>query len=327
VAFGKLIQLIGVHFSTNDFENLCLLLGIVPESLPGESKVLRLVRIFARQDRIDDLIKVAKSLRPALDWDEVSPVNTKQLLEEELIEIVITYDELSGYSSQKLTPSTLATELSSYLGAIVEFQRIIDRVRNRLPRSINISSITQNSPVTVTVNGVLEAVQLIVDVVIPERRARKKRMEDLKEAEQKLINEIKKAEVLERRARASKEREDARRLADEAFKCQLEAEKMRREIEESRWKQHKEQIQLALEVWKQMSSDLADEQKLFYIPLLLAPLKDLTDGSLQISEYRIAADSPQVPNTPFYSQTYEVQSGRWLEDDISSSYYGNQSDI
>ena len=69
----QLRQVLTTRFGAGELRTLCFDLGMDYDDLPGEGKASRareLVGYLARRDRIADLIRVGKRLRPDIPWPE-----------------------------------------------------------------------------------------------------------------------------------------------------------------------------------------------------------------------------------------------------------------
>lgn len=70
----KLRDIIQNHFDLHEIEVLCFDLGVHHQDIPGDTlnkKATELVRHFAKQDRLDDLLEACKRARPGLDWGSI----------------------------------------------------------------------------------------------------------------------------------------------------------------------------------------------------------------------------------------------------------------
>lgn len=184
---------------------------------------------------------------------------------------------------QRLTPSHLETNINPYLSAIADIQRIVDEIRGQEPREVSVIAIRQRSPVSVSLNGASDAVQLIKETVVPWRRKHAETMARLAEAEKRAEIEVKTAEIFERRARAKKDREEAERIAAEAAQLKADAERLRIQNRKLRLELHRARIQLALDLLTQLAPNLSEQQRISYVIQLLEPLKVLTESSLELS--------------------------------------------
>jgi hypothetical protein len=70
----QLRQVLTTRFDAGELRTLCFDLGVDYDDLPGAGKASRareLVGYLARRDRIADLIRVGKRLRPDISWPEL----------------------------------------------------------------------------------------------------------------------------------------------------------------------------------------------------------------------------------------------------------------
>lgn len=193
----------------------------------------------------------------------------------------------NGFASpSKLTLKFVKADVIPYLDAIAELQQVIDRLRNRDFTEITIRSLSQNSPISVSLEGAAEATETIRDMVVPWRRQHATEMSQLETQEKLAQIETLKAEVLEKRAHAEKERTEARKLDVEtnSGKIAVDVEKLRLENEQLRLQIQESRINLALRIVETLKPNLTDSQRLALALQLLEPLGVLTDSTLQIAE-------------------------------------------
>jgi hypothetical protein len=184
--------------------------------------------------------------------------------------------------SQTLTPLYLAQNISPFLNALSDIQNIINEILDRRPLGINIRAIRQESPISVSLEGAVEAVQVVKDTVVPWRRKHAETMARLLEQEKLAEIESKKAEVLEKRANAAKGRAEAEKLTTEAVKQREEAEKMKLENEKMQLELHRARIQLGLDIINEFAPDLPETDRIAYLIRLLPALNTVIASNLQI---------------------------------------------
>jgi hypothetical protein len=125
-------------------------------------------------------------------------------------------NESSGYDEpvcqiifpveESLTPHVLDTVIVPYLKAVEEIQRILDKIiKRKSPDPLTIKSIKQESPVTVTLNGVSDAIQFIKELIFASSREHAKKMAQLTEQDRE-------AEIEKKRLENEKTRMELRRL-------------------------------------------------------------------------------------------------------------------
>jgi len=202
--------------------------------------------------------KVAEALDGDLSYDDTNLDGTSikfslPIKKENLITLTSTISP-----SQKITPQYLITSIAPYINSLAEIQHIIDDAKGRQFREISVKSIQQNSPISVSLDGASDAIQLVQEAVVPWRRKHAENMSLLLEQEKQVDIESKKAEVLEKRAHAEKDRVEASKQRIEVEKIKLENEKLRLEL-------HREKIQLALDMLKQIAPNLNETEKLVYL--------------------------------------------------------------
>ncbi len=175
-----------------------------------------------------------------------------------------------------LTPNYLAAQVTPFLNAITDIQHVIDEIQGRTHSLIVIKEIQKRSPISVSLDGAAEAVQLVKDTVVPWRRKHAETMARLLEQEKQAEIECKKADILEKRAHAEKDRVEATKQRGEAEKLQIENEKLRLDL-------YRAKIQLALDMLAQVAPNLPEAEKIAYLVKLLPPLEALVSSSYQIA--------------------------------------------
>jgi hypothetical protein len=176
----------------------------------------------------------------------------------------------------ELTPEYLADTVNPYLLAVVELQDVIDELHGRKTHAVIIKELSQNSPISVGLDGASEAIQTINDMVVPWRRKHAQTMARLTEQEKLVEIESKKAEVLEKRAHAEKERLELAKQREETEKLRLENDKLRIEL-------HRAKVQLALEILNSIAPHFSEAEKIAYLVKLLPPLEVIAISELEIS--------------------------------------------
>lgn len=186
--------------------------------------------------------------------------------------------------TKKLTPHLLSAELSPFLNAIEAIQRVIDSIQGRPPKDVLIKSISQNSPITVTLEGAVKAIQVLIDIVVPSRRKHQEKLARLELQNKKAEIDSKKAEILERQAKAAKDQSEAERIKAEADRQRAETERMMLEIDKLRYEVSSDKIQLALEMLAKVAPALPDIDKGAYLAKLLPPLSVVISSGLEVGD-------------------------------------------
>lgn len=201
------------------------------------------------------------------------------------IKISLIFRESNTSNWQSIiTPNILISDIGKYLLALEQIQNIIDDIREEPREVVKIIELSQNSPISISLEGAAEAAEIIRDSVTPWRKEHEKQML-LLEQQEKIANiEVQKAEVLEMRSRAQMNRSEANKMTSdiehvkaevEIERLKLENKKLHLEIEESR-------INLALKIIDRMASELSDSQKIYFVLQLLKPLEVITMSSLEL---------------------------------------------
>lgn len=267
-------------------------------------QVLKVPRLIASKIRkaAEKTIKKSEEL--------TRPKTPKALIDTSVLEdIILAYDIAMGRHQDKINESYLASLLSTnsetivldanddfilqpseggpdllvYLQGIERLQHIIDEAQGRETTLVRIRSITQNSPVSVTLEGASQAVETVKEIVIPWRRQHAETMARLRE--QQLAEEIanKQAETFEVHARAKKEREEANRLAAEAELKRAEAGRIRLETQKLQLEIKRAYIEMAIEVVNKIHPNAIEVERMALVTQLLPVLTTLATSPLQIT--------------------------------------------
>ena len=175
-----------------------------------------------------------------------------------------------------LTPTYLESIIMPFITAIEDLQHIINEVKGEYKTEVLVRHIQQHSPVSVSMDGAAEAMQLFQETVVPWRRKHAEIMAQLAEREKLVDIEAKKAEVLASRATTEKMKIEAEKQRQEVEKMKLENEKLRLSLA-------REKIQLALEMLAVISPELNEVDKIQYAMKLLGLLDVLTQSPLEIT--------------------------------------------
>lgn len=183
---------------------------------------------------------------------------------------------------QALTPHYLRTVISPYLEALDELQYLIDEIHGQSHIKATIKKISQHSPISVSLDGAADAIQLVQENVVSWRRKHAEIMAQFLEQEKLAEIESKRAEILEKRARAAKDRAEAQKLLIDAERQHEETEKLKLENERMRIELHRAKIELALDMLTRIIPDMQEADKIAYVVKLLPPLDVLAFSDIEI---------------------------------------------
>jgi hypothetical protein len=175
-----------------------------------------------------------------------------------------------------LTPEYLASAISPYLVAIANLQLVIDEILKRTPSRVRILSISQNSPITISLDGASDAINLIAERIVPWRQKHAESMAQFKEQSATAEIEDKKAELLEKRARAEQDRQEAGQQRAEAERLKLEVEKLLAGLSQ-------DNIQLVLDILNNNYSDIQREVRIGFITKFVPPIEAISMNDLDIT--------------------------------------------
>jgi uncharacterized protein with HEPN domain len=224
----------------------------------------------------DDLPEIAKGLR------ELAKDYPNEILAEKN---KVQHFRLIAQTDIKLSSYTLELNIVPYLKAITNLQELINEIFERHePNPILVKSISQNSPIDIGVTGILEASKLVQEDLITWRRKHAQEMAKLSETEKMVEIEMKKAEVLQIRALATKERAEAEKLKaeislqyEQIIKLRLENEKLRLEIES-------EKNNLTVEILGKLSPAINEQDGNKYFVKLRPSIDILTESEFEITK-------------------------------------------
>lgn len=253
-----------------------------------------LARDFVEQ--LDDARKIARELERLLGVQNARyvardlnrTVNRALFLEGVLDENRATF--LSFIGVDTLTPYTLTHQIAPFLQATMDLQQLIDSVRGEVQNEIRIRSITQNSPIGVTAEGVGEAITVIRETVVPWRRENARRIAELAENQKRLEIAKAEAEILDLRARTSQARVDTKIREEEleqkkleTERSKIELERMRLELEKQKIENERAKVELAIYVTERIAPNMSNEDRLTFVAQLLRPLSLLVESSLEVT--------------------------------------------
>jgi hypothetical protein len=178
-----------------------------------------------------------------------------------------------------LTPGYLATHLAPYLNALASIQHTCDDMLGREHREVVIRRITQQSPVSISLQGVADAVNAVLDLVVPWRRENAKKLAALRikeiEADIKIKEEEAKVRSTKDLVEAKKTEAEIEKLIQEKERQRIENAKLEVEVGASRF-------DLALRMAAKMNRRLPKEQQIAYALKMLSDLKELTASEIEV---------------------------------------------
>ena len=187
------------------------------------------------------------------------------------------------FINEELTSEFLELNIVPLINAISEIQHIINIVNSKINDYVLIKSITQNSPISIGLEGATDTVKLIQETIVPWRRKHSETMARLVEQEKLAEIESKKADILEKRARAARERSEAEKASIEVSKQREEAIRMGLENEKLKIELYRTKVELALGILDRISSKLPEADKLIYLSRLLPSLDILINSDLDVT--------------------------------------------
>lgn len=187
------------------------------------------------------------------------------------------------FINEELTSEFLESQIVPLINAISEIQHIINMINGKARDYVLIKSITQNSPISIGLEGVNDTVKLIQETVVPWRRKHAETMAQLLEQEKLAEIESKRADILEKRARAARERHEAEKASIDVHRQREEANRMSLENEKLKIELYRSKVELALGVLERISSNLPEADKLIYLSRLLPSLDFLINSDIDVT--------------------------------------------
>ena len=182
----------------------------------------------------------------------------------------------------ELTSKMLLEVLSPFLVAVNNLQKIISDLKGIPEREIVIKQITQFSPVSVSLEGASDAIEVIKNTIVPWRREHVQKMSWLSEQEKMVEIERTRAEVLEIRAKAQREKAEKEKLEAESKAQLVQVEKSLLEVKKEKLVIQQSKIQLALNVVQELAPNLSETEKIRYLAEFLQVLNNLTDSPVEL---------------------------------------------
>lgn len=263
------------HFASDDslqgtYSNNEILNRLIEEKFNESQK--RIFRLkFSKNKSFEEIAKILVT-----DIETVKAYFRKTLLK--LRSVIEDYNKRNHILiiplSNQITTKILSNDLLPYIESIEILQNFIDTI-NGETSEVLIKSISQNSPVSISLDGAADAVQILKDTIIPWRRNHLETMARLIEQEKLIEIEVKRAEILEKRARAEKDRIEASKQREETTKLKLENEKLSFEI-------HEAKIKLVINILSRVSPGLSENEKANLMLKLLKPIENLISKDVEI---------------------------------------------
>jgi hypothetical protein len=164
-------------------------------------------------------------------------------------------------SPLRLTTYSLREEIAPLMEAVEALQKTADDAAGVTYRG-SVTSLSQSSPVTISLSGLREAVQLVLELVIPWRREHARAMLRLKEQEAELENK-------RRQAQLDRENAEVDRLCMENRRLVIQLDR--------------ERLDLATEALRRLDphGELSEELRGVHLYRILRGLETLTESSVE----------------------------------------------
>jgi len=200
--------------------------------------------------------------------------HTKDGLQEPLISTMI-FDGLD-----RLTPENLSNQVAPYLQAIFDVQQIVDEFEvqaGKVAVQPRIVSISQNSPIQVSVEGIGKAFDIISMMVIPWKRENAKKRDDSAVAQEELKIVVAQAEIAEKKLQSAQNQKLA---VLELEQKRLDIREKQLDLDKREREGFEEALRMAFRILDEVAPSLSAEQR-------IARAIDLTRGMKVIKESRL----------------------------------------
>jgi hypothetical protein len=172
----------------------------------------------------------------------------------------------------RITPNFLLETIVPYLIALANIQRTIDEIQQKRYREIYITHIRQLSPISVSLDGASEAIQVAREITTPWMREHAKKLAYY--------------EIEKEKADVSAKRADAENKWLEAAKSREELERIKIEKERLKMQMEQEKIQNLLKLSSTIMPDLTESEKIALMIKLNPELEVLISSILEIKSIR-----------------------------------------
>jgi uncharacterized protein YjbI with pentapeptide repeats len=171
------------------------------------------------------------------------------------IESILILNNNDRSSGRKITPKLFAEEVTPYVNAVSEIQRIIAKVQNRRIREISISAVSRGSGIMVELSGAKEILPFIKNEVLAWRKKHFTTMARLSEIKRKNVVRFERAKVLALQSLIKKNKQESDKLATQALR--ITSEMMRNKVEAEKIRKMNNQKELANKFIDEMLSGLS----------------------------------------------------------------------
>jgi len=180
----------------------------------------------------------------------------------------------------RLTPENLSSQVAPYLQAIFDIQQIVGEFEVQaggVAAQPRIVSISQNSPIQVSVEGIGKAFDIISMMVIPWKRENAKKRDDSAVAQEQLKIVVAQAEIAEKKLQSAQNQKMA---ALELEQKRLEIREKQLDLDKREREGFEETLRMAFRILDEVAPGLSAEQR-------VARAIDLTRGVKVIAESRL----------------------------------------
>jgi uncharacterized protein YjbI with pentapeptide repeats len=159
-------------------------------------------------------------------------------------------------TGRKFPPSFFTKEVTPYINAISDIQRIIGKVQNRRTGEISINAVSRGSGIMIELSGAKEILPFIKDEVLAWRKKHFESLARLSEIRRKNAVRIERAKVLALKSLIKKNKRESDKLATKALK--ITAEMMRNKVEAEKIRKMNNQKELANKFLRKTLSGLPE---------------------------------------------------------------------
>lgn len=241
-------------------------LDLIPDPIPiiGYADDAAVIALVA--------FKVKFDLEKFIEWEKVKKgeVKSDTKFETKIVPKIVVKIVFVSQDDFELNDEYIKTIVRPLIEAIIQLQELINQILERPSFEISVLSITKNSPLSVSLDGASDAVQLLQETFVQWRS-------DHAKLKARLEEEEKKAEIILKRIQAQKDHVETSKAEEELTKLKLENEKLKFDLQ---MEMQKEKFELAVTMLERIKAELSEEQKQIYVQRLLVIIEVLLTSNL-----------------------------------------------
>lgn len=196
---------------------------------------------------------------------------------------MVMYQDTVVPPSNGLHPEHLAGVIDPYLSTLAELQYTVDQVSGNAPSQVRVLAVTHSLPAVASMKGVMQAVQLLDEIVIPRKRALSQAMSQLRVKEKEAALAKAEIDLLRARASAAHDAVEREQLLAQVPSHVIEVERWTWGIKQLQRELERARIQMALELLLRINPELSNADRVSYAIRLLPLLEHVLTSPLHAS--------------------------------------------